>query len=213
MEEIIKKIEKECRGIFEAHKNKINNAHNWDHVERVRKTALKITELYKKNHKEEINKEEINKEEIEIAVLLHDIGRYMDKEGEHAEWSYKFAEPIIEKYKTELSKIIDTERVLKIIRNHSFYKKDKEDFIDKEMYEDIEFQIVTDADKIDSFGPIGILRAPLDERFNSIEKQLDHIKKKTDPEKFEIRTNEGKSIGVYYKEYLCKFLQEYEKQK
>ncbi|MHA1491969.1 MAG: HD domain-containing protein [Promethearchaeota archaeon] len=206
MEEIIKEIEKECRGIFEKHKREINDAHGWNHVNRVRNTAIAITNLYNQNRRKE---EEINVYEVEITALLHDVGRFKDKEGEHAEWSYELAGKILNDYRDKLSGI-NIEKILRIIRNHSFYKK--EDFIDEEMYEDIEFQIITDADKIDSFGPIGLLRAPLDERYNSIEKQLKHIKDKADPTKYILRTHEGRQIGKSYKKYLKEFLDRYRDQ-
>ncbi len=202
MEEVIKEIEKECRSIFKKYDKKINKAHGWDHVGRVRKIALGIANLYNQSRGKE---EEVNIYEIEITALLHDIGRYKDDEGDHAEWSYELAKPILEKYKEKLSGI-NIERILKIIRNHSFSKE--EDCIDRDIFDKVEFQIITDADKIDSFGPIGILRASLDERFSSIEKQLKHIEEKADPEKYEIKTREGRKIGMKYKKYLKDFLEE-----
>jgi len=200
---IIEEIKKDCRAIFEKHERKINKAHGWDHVERVRKIALRIAKLYNKR-----GKHKVNLNELEITVLLHDIGRYKDEEGNHAEWSYELALPILEKYKRSTE--VNTERILKIIRNHSYSKE--EDCLDRDIFKSIEYKIITDADKIDSFGPIGILRAPLDERFNTIRKQIDHIKDKADPEKFELKTKEGKKIGGKYKKYLIRFLDEYKKQ-
>jgi len=198
MKDIVKRIEKECFNILKKHKE-IDGAHTWDHTERVRNIALKISKLYNKR-----KKERVNIYEIEITALLHDIGRYKEN---HAEWSYKLARPILERYKLV---DINIERILKVVRNHPY--PFKEDCIDKDIYEKIEFKIITDADKIDAFGPIGIMRSPLDKRFNSIEKQVEHIRKKADPKGFSLRTIEGEKVGQGYKDYLIGFLEEYDKQ-
>lgn len=203
IESIVKEIEKECRGIFKKHKE-IDGAHTWDHTERVRNIALKIVILYNKGKREE---EKVNIYEIEIIALLHDIGQY--QEENHAEQSYKLAKTILEKHRDKLINI-DTERILKIVRSHPY--PEKKDCIDKDIYEDIWFKIITDADKIDSFGPIGIMRSPLDERFNSIKKQVKHIREKADPKGFSLRTVEGEKVGQGYKDYLIGFLEEYDKQ-
>lgn len=197
---IVKKIEKECRSIFEKHDKEIDGAHKWSHVNRVRNIALKIAELYNKGEGN------VNIYEIEIVALLHDIGRYKE---DHAEWSYKLAIPILEKYKDKLIDI-DIEKILKIVRSHPYYRK--EDCADEDIYEDIEFKIITDADKIDAFGPIGIMRSPLAKEYNSIEKQVCHIREKADPDNFFMRTKEGKKVGQGYKDYLIGFLEEYDKQ-
>lgn len=201
---IIKKISDEARGIFKSHESKINNAHGWDHVERVRGLSIKISKIH--NSKFATTGNKVNLEEIEITALLHDIGRYKDEEGEHAEWSYKLAQPILEKFKNKLSNI-NTDKILNLIRNHTFYKK--EQCYDKEIFDDIEFRILTDADKIDSFGPIGILRAPLDPRFKTIEDQIQHINDKANPEKFPLRSEAGQEVGNRYKQYLGDFFDQY----
>lgn len=199
MKNIVKEIEKECLNIFERHDKEIDGAHKWDHTKRVRNIALKITRLH--NERKE---EKVNIYEIEITALLHDIGQYREN---HAEWSYKLAKPILKKHKLV---DIDIERILKVIRNHPYpFKKD---CIDKDIYEKIEFKIITDADKIDAFGPIGIMRSPLAKRFNSIEKQVHHIREKADPNNFSMRTSEGEKVGQGYKDYLIGFLEQYDKQ-
>lgn len=197
---IIKKIEKDCRDIFIKHEKEINNAHGWDHVERVRKMTLKIAKLYNKG-----KSKKVDMNELEIAALLHDIGRY--KKDDHAEWSYKFASPILKKY---INKEVNTERILKIIRNHSCSKEN--DCFDKNIFKNIEYKIITDADKIDSFGPVGILRASLDERFDTIKKQIKHIKEKASPNKYKLQTPASQKIGGKYKKYLSNFLKEYKRQ-
>ena len=77
---------------------------------------------------------------------------------------------------------------------------------DKNVGSSLEFLILTDADKIDSFGPVGIVRAPCDPRFKTIKDQLDHIKDKKDPEKYVLETEGGKKLGQKQKDYLNEFL-------
>lgn len=203
---IIKEIKKDCRAIFQKYEKKINRAHGWDHVERVRKTTLKIAKLYNKG---KTAKEKVSINELEITALLHDIGRYKNEEDNHAECSYKLAVPILEKYKNKKSFNVDNEKILNIVRNHSYPTANK--CTDKGIFKIAEFKILTDADKIDSFGPIGILRAPLD-KYDTLEKQIKHIKDKASYKQYKLRTIASKKIGKKYKKYLADFLKEYKRQ-
>lgn len=198
IKKIIDEIKSTAQNIFLEHEGNINKAHGWDHVMRVYGAALKIAS-FEKN---------VNLNEVIIAVLLHDIGRYKESsEIKHAEWSYRLSTPILTKLKDPLSvQNIDIDKILRIIRGHSGVK------CEDEVVNTIEYKIVVDADLIDSFGPIGILRAPLDPRFETIEDQVKHISDKADMGNYVLKTSGGIEIGGSYKKYLHEFYEQYRKQ-
>ncbi|MGV9172636.1 MAG: HD domain-containing protein [Promethearchaeia archaeon] len=88
---------------------------------------------------------------LKISALLHDIGRIKEKkEGKnHAELSAEMAKGFFESTPINISK--DTqERILHCIRAHSFSNGVSP--------ETIEAKILSDADKLDALGPIGLYR-------------------------------------------------------
>lgn len=135
IEDIAKKYFKEASG-----------CHDWSHIERVRKIALRIGKQEKADLKI-----------IEVAVLLHDIGRKfeMDHRGEkdgikicHAIESKKEANKILEKFKkiTQAEK----ENILHAIEAHRHRNS--------LLPATLEAKIVFDADKLDSIGAVGVAR-------------------------------------------------------
>ncbi len=175
--QVMENICLEAKNIFVKHEAIINKAHGWDHVQRVFGAAVKIANLEKN----------VNLDEVKIAVYLHDIGRYKESSMiKHAAWSYHLAKPILENYKNILlENKIDKNKILKIIRFHS-----EVNCID-DVARTIEYKIVVDADLIDSFGPIGILRASLDPRFTTIKSQIDHISNKAKEDNYMLKTNKN----------------------
>jgi uncharacterized protein len=111
-------IKKEAKTFFEG----CTACHDWTHVERVTILALKIGK-----------KEKANLDVLEIASLLHDIGR--KEEMEHK--GYKLDEEIIE-------------NVLHCIITHRYRNEHKP--------KTIEAKVLFDADKLDSIGAVGIAR-------------------------------------------------------
>jgi len=198
-EKLLSLLEEKAEQEFKKYQKKINPAHQWDHVKRVTKIADMILCYEKK----------ANQLEVKIAAILHDIGRHYDNEGDHSYWSAEKAQEILNQkdigqYIKSLK--IDIDHIIKIIKNHS---KPPEQ-LSNDLKNDLELMILTDADKIDSFGALGILRAPLDERYQkSYKDQVDHIKDKANPEKYILQTNGGMEIGKRYKDYLTDFLKEY----
>ena len=134
--DLIVKIENEAKKYFEN----ANGCHDWTHVERVRKNALKIGK-----------KENADLKIIEIAALLHDIAKNseMKKRGGfcHAETGAKMAEKILQKYK--LSQEIINE-VTHAIKTHRFRNKHQP--------ETIEAKVLQDADRLDAIGAVGVAR-------------------------------------------------------
>ncbi len=118
-----------------------DDIHGFKHTERVLKQSLEIgTSL------------NANLTVIKIAALLHDIGRNI-KNGElvenHAEISADIAEGFIYKNKFDITKN-DIKNILHSIRSHSF----SNDKIPKTL----EAKILSDADKLDAIGAIGLYR-------------------------------------------------------
>lgn len=115
-------------------------AHGYPHVERVMRYAGKIVE------QEGIN---VNWELLTIGILLHDIGRVIGEP--HAYYSSVIARGILSSmgYSQEL-----ISKVENMILYHSF-SYSREHGIKPET---IEAHVLSDADKLDALGTIGVLR-------------------------------------------------------
>ena len=129
--------------------------HGWSHIERVLKYARQINKEMKGNW-----------DIIQSAILLHDIGHKLNRE-KHNIIGAEMAEEFL------LSKGISqeiTEKVVSSIITHSRqFAPNKPSFI--------EAQVVYDADGMDLFGAIGLMRALLtcalrDKGFDCIIKKL-----------------------------------------
>lgn len=134
---LIKDIEKEAKKYFENAKP----THDWSHVERVRKLCSYIGQ-----------KEGANLTIIDLAVLLHDIGRKKENEFNgricHAEEGARLAKGILESYNIDKTVI---ERVCHCIETHRF-RNEKQP-------QTIEAKVLYDADKLDVIGAIGVARS------------------------------------------------------
>ena len=135
-EKIILQIEKEAKKYFKEP----DACHDWTHVERVRKLALRMGK-----------KERADLMVIEIAALLHDICKKEEMlcKGKfcHAEIGGEKAQEIISKFKLDK----ETENnIIHCIKSHR-YRNDRKPST-------IEAKILYDADKLDSIGAIGIAR-------------------------------------------------------
>jgi len=125
-----------------AYNNSEKNAiHGCKHVERVLKLSSEIGAVLN-----------ANLPVIKIAALLHDVGRSLKKEDEvknHAEISAELAENFLLKHNFDIT-IEDVENILHCIRAHSF-SNDLEP-------KTLEAKILSDADKLDALGAIGLYR-------------------------------------------------------
>lgn len=134
--DIIRKIEKEARRYFIG----ASGCHDWTHVDRVKNLALRIGK-----------KEKANLDIIEIAALLHDIGRKKEMKEKglfcHAEYGGKISRKILKKYGLSKEHI---ENIVHCIESHRFRNK--------LVPESLEAKVLYDADKLDSLGAIGIGR-------------------------------------------------------
>ncbi|MCC6055579.1 MAG: HD domain-containing protein [Desulfurococcaceae archaeon] len=111
--------------------------HCLDHVLRVRDLALRIGEEVP---------ELVDREVLELAVLLHDIGRISGDEG-YARRSAEIARIILELANHSRDRI---ERVVETIQVHSFSEGFKP--------VSIEAKVLSDADKLDALRAIGVAR-------------------------------------------------------
>jgi uncharacterized protein len=211
--EIIEKIEKEARKFFVG----ASGCHDWTHVERVRNLALRIGK-----------KEKADLFVLEIAALLHDIGRKEEMKCEgrfcHAEEGAKIAQKILEKYGIEDTQ---AENVIHCIEAHRWRKSNQP--------ETLEAKIIFDADKLDSIGAIGIARDFLfagragsnclytgnEKKLAKLDKDHSYTKEDSALLEYEIKlkyvkdkivTKEGKRIArerhPYMKEYFARFEKE-----
>jgi uncharacterized protein len=135
--ELIAKIETEAKKYFVG----ASGCHDWTHVERVRALALHIGK-----------KEGADLFVIEVAVLLHDIGRKAEMKSKglfcHAEKGAQTAKTILKKLGLVENEI---ENIAHCILAHRYRKLNAP--------ETIEAKVLFDADKLDSIGAIGIARA------------------------------------------------------
>ncbi len=150
--ELIKVIEEFVRCVMGD-----DDAHGYPHVERVRKLALWLSKFY-----------EVDEEVIEIAVLLHDIGRLCGGD-EHAHESAILARRLLEVLNYPKDKL---EKVIEAIEAHSYTSGVEP--------KSLEAKIVSDADKLDALGSIGIARVFLYSCHigRSIKDSLEHFKEK-----------------------------------
>lgn len=112
--------------------------HGWDHIVRVRKLCRRIASAIGDN---------VDLLVLDLAALLHDIGRFIGGQGHHAEVSAAFAEKILRMLGYSDDVVV---KVVEAIASHSYsYGQEPKT---------IEGKILSDADKIDAIGAIGIAR-------------------------------------------------------
>jgi len=132
-ENLVRIVERVARGLMGG-----DPAHGWPHVERVRGLAWRIIE------EEGLDPDVLV---LELAVLLHDVGRSLDGPGHHAEKSAAFARDLL----TATGLDHDTiEAVIHAILAHSYSLGVPA--------RTVEARVLSDADKLDALGAVGIAR-------------------------------------------------------
>lgn len=204
LDELIKEIKEKARPYyFKENGQPFDDIHDWGHMLRVYGAAKKILE----------HEPKANRGEVLIAAILHDMGRSIGGEETHAENSYELAKKLLGQYKNDFLKLgLDLEKTLLIIRFHSIAHICREPLVAGTL----EYNIMTDADKIDMFGPSGILRVPIavayvesEAVYWSVERLLEESK----PDKFYFQSEGGKIVGQKYKDYLKKFVDDFNAQR
>ncbi len=151
--------------------------HGYPHVHRVRELALQIASHYS----------EVDKEVIELAALLHDIARNGPGKADHAFTSAKVAELLLRSMGYPEQKVA---LVVEAISTHS-YSADREP-------QSLEAKILSDADKLDALGAIGVARVFLYSGAigRGIEESIAHIKTKILKLPDLMKTPEGRELAL-----------------
>lgn len=133
---MIKQVEKEAKKYF----TKASGCHDWTHVQRVRNLALRIG-----------RKERADLGILELAALLHDICKSQELRCRgnfcHAQKGASLAKKVLEKY--GMDKNI-RDRVTHCIISHRYRNNHSP--------ETIEAKILSDSDKLDAIGAVGLAR-------------------------------------------------------
>ncbi len=159
-----------------------STGHDWYHIERVYKNALKIQE-----------KEGGNRDIIAYAALLHDIADHKFVENHEAETERRIKEIL---GGASVSSDIIAE-VLHIAQNISYKGANVENKI-----RSLEGMIVQDADRLDAIGAIGVARAFA---YGGSKKRAIYLpeEKPTLHEDFEsYKNDEGHTINHFYEKLL-----------
>jgi len=156
--------------------------HDWQHISRVYKTAMKIAA-----------EEPCNKEVVALAALLHDIADSKFHNGDEAIGAITAQRFLQENHVDDAT----IEAVVQIIQNISF-KGGKE----KRAYASAELDIVQDADRLDAIGAIGIARAFNYGGFKNRKIYDPEILPNLDMDKETYKKNNAPTINHFYEKLL-----------
>ncbi len=183
---------------FAYNNSEKNDIHGFAHIERVLKLSLEIGTALNANLLV-----------INIAALLHDTGRYLKKDDEvknHAEISAEIAKNFIIKNNFNIA-IEDVENILHSIRTHSF-SNDLEP-------KTLEAKILSDADKLDALGAIGLYRTIgfTIRNYEGIEQVIHHLENKILKLKEMMHLDYSKQIAEKRHEIILDFYNQIKKEK
>jgi len=172
-----------------------HGTHGWEHIQRVCSLSMKIAE------KESCTVEEFP---LMLSCLLHDIARY-GKGTDHALESAVVAEEILRMAGIEEDVV---RKVRDAISSHSYSSKRKP--------ESCEGMVLSDADKVDALGAIGIARVfeYSGENGRTLKESVDHFREKILKLPEMMYTEEGKKLAreraLFVEEFLRRLLEEVE---
>ena len=183
---------------FAYNNSENNDLHGFKHVERVLNLSVRIGTALNANLLI-----------VKIAALLHDIGRIHEKKNDkknHAEISAEMAENFFQKTNFNIS-IDDIENIIHSIRAHSFSNKIKP--------KTLEAKILSDADKLDALGAIGLYRTIIYSfklKNGGIEKVIEHLEKKIIKLKDRMYLDISKEIAKERQKIILDFYYEIKKE-
>ncbi|AHF80147.1 HD domain-containing protein [Thermococcus paralvinellae] len=185
---IIKKTEEFARNFFER-----EGTHGFSHTERVLALCMHIGE-----------KEDADLEVLALAALLHDIARPLESKGkidDHAKEGAKIAKRFLEGLGYEKA-----DQVAHAIEAHRFSRPPEP--------QTLEAKILSDADKLDAIGAIGIARVFMysGEHGRSIEYSLKHFEEKILKLKDLMYTKTAKEIALERHKYVEEFIERIRKE-
>ena len=127
---------------FAVENSEKNDIHGYAHVERVYNTCVKVGKKLNANLKV-----------LQISALLHDVGRIYEKSDKlkrnHAEISAEMSKKFLSSNRISLVQD-EFDNIIHSIRAHSFSNE--------ELAHTLEAKILSDADKLDALGAIGLFR-------------------------------------------------------
>ncbi|GAB4117111.1 MAG: HD domain-containing protein [Candidatus Caldatribacteriota bacterium] len=187
--EIITKTENLIKEIL----SKENTGHDWWHIHRVRKLALKIAQ-----------QEGADLFLVELLALLHDLGDYKFFQGDEKAGEKRIRE-LLSSLKISpslINKIIEMTSQISFM--HTLPQKDKKGKINdfSQIKDSKELKAVIDADRLDAIGAIGIARAFTYGGFYHRSIYDPFIKPKKDITQEEYKTSTAPSINHFYEKLL-----------
>ncbi len=166
-----------------------NSGHDWGHIDRVRRLAMKIA-------KEE---KSANTTIIELAALLHDIADWkFHGDGAGQREARKWLESIFID-ETTIASVCD------IVQNISFKKNAPQVPLS------IEGKIVQDADRLDAMGAIGVARAFAygGNRGRDMKESVQHFYEKLLLLKDRMNTNTAKKLAAKRHQFMLDYLKQF----
>jgi len=171
----------------EARKKALSyGSHSWDHVERVHNLCLIIGE-----------REGADLQVLSAAALLHDIGR--SKTGDHASQSAREAAKLLKRLGMPQNL---TARITQAILSHSYSGG--------RTPSSLEARILSDADKLDAMGAVGVYRAATfaAQRRVGLSEMLKHFNEKLLKLKKLMYTQTATEIAEGRHEFMIAYLKE-----
>jgi len=189
--DIISEIEKEAKKFYEGSEG----CHGWEHTERVRALCTQIG-----------REENANLKILELAAILHDIGRKFEEENEkicHAEKSAELARAILAQHGAEQKEILEIAHCIECHR-----------FRGNKIPQSKEAKILFESDKLDAIGAIGIGRAFLfgGEHNLGLSAAHDEFNVKLSKIKKMMQTETGKKVAEERHAFMETFFERMEKE-
>jgi len=178
---------------FAQNNSENDDLHGFKHVERVFNLCVQIGTALNANLLT-----------IKIAALLHDVGRIHEKKNDaknHAEISAEMAEKFFQKTNFNIT-INNIENILHSIRAHSFSNNIEP--------KTLEAKILSDADKLDALGAIGLFRTIgfIVSRNGDLNDVIEHLEKKIMKLKNLLFLDISKEIGESREKLIINFYNE-----
>jgi len=205
LDELLKELEEKVKVYYiKEDGHPFDDLHDWAHMKRVYNACVKMLEL----------EPSANRGEVLIAALFHDTGRSKGSDDStHAEDSYEIAKEVLPTYVEDLkANNIDLEKVTLMVKYHTIAHMCP----DKKIGESLEFNIFTDGDKIDMFGPMGIIRVVVGRAYYNKEVlywSLERMEKMAKPDEFQFQSEVGRTIGQKQKDYYKIFMDDLKAQR
>lgn len=176
-----------------------DDIHGFSHIERVFNLCLELGK-----------KLSANLLVLKIAALLHDIGRtyknIANYNKNHAETSYEMAIEFLKSNNFKISQN-DMENILHSIRSHSFSNN--------VVPQTLEATILSDADKLDALGAIGLYRTIgyTIKNQGGVEQVIGHLENKIMKLKDQLYLDMSKQIAVERHQIVLDFYNELKEEK